>query len=251
MFIGKKKVWIVGANGGLGLALTRHILAQGYQVTASTRRSSMALQQLQTSYSGQMTTVVGDLRQQNSETSPQLTAVFEQYGLPAWTINASGLLHSAPSGRMPEKRLSQISEPFLADNIHANTYSSIAIAQFLDRLYKREDPFRFLCLSAMVGSIADNHAGGWYSYRMSKAALNMFVKTLSIEWQRRFPQACIAALHPGTTDTSLSAPFQHNIRSDKLYSPQRSAERIFRVLRSLTPADTGKFLHWDGTTLPW
>ncbi|MGR5143807.1 SDR family NAD(P)-dependent oxidoreductase [Photobacterium sp. DNB23_23_1] len=256
MFEGKKKVWIAGANGGLGLALTEHILAQGHLVTVSTRHTSQALLQLQASHSTQMTCVLGDLCQQRSNTQSQLMAIFEQYGLPDWTINAAGLLHApqskqSPKAKMPEKRLSQITESFLVDNIHANAYTNVAIAQLLDTLYKRKDPFHFLCLSAMVGSISDNDSGGWYSYRMSKAALNMFVKTLSIEWQRRFPQACIAAIHPGTTNTSLSAPFQHNINSDKLYSPQLSAERIYRVLSTLTPADTGQFFHWDGTTLPW
>lgn len=254
----KKKVWIVGANGGLGLALTKHVLNQGHLVTASARHTSAALQQLQKDYHGQLISIVGDICQQNSKTPRQLTSIFKQYGLPDWTINASGLLHAlqpkqsqSPKSQMPEKRLSQISESFLTDNIHANAYTSIAIAQLLDTLYKREDPFRLLCLSAMVGSITDNHSGGWYSYRMSKAALNMFVKTLSVEWQRRFPQSCIAAIHPGTTDTTLSMPFQKNINSNKLYPPQKSAGRIYQRLSTLKANDTGKFFHWDGTTLPW
>ncbi len=259
----KKNVWIVGANGGLGLGLTQQILAQGHQVTASSRRPSTALQQLEKSYSGNITTVIGDLSQQDSDLSSQLTAIFERYGRPDWTINASGLLHSNCHGDsqnisqsskqsyMPEKRLSQITPTFLADNIEANTYTSIAIAQYLDSLYKRDTPFSFLCLSAMVGSINDNRSGGWYSYRMSKAALNMFVKTLSIEWQRRFPHACIAAIHPGTTDTTLSGPFQQNITGDKLYTPELSAKRIYHVLSTLTPKDSGHFFHWDGSQLDW
>ncbi|MGR5062727.1 SDR family NAD(P)-dependent oxidoreductase [Photobacterium sp. DNB22_13_2] len=256
MFKGKKKVWIVGASGGLGLALTEHILKQGHLVTVSARHTSEALQQLQVRHRSQMTSVMGDICQQRSDIHSQLTAIFELYGLPDWTINAAGLLHipqpkQSPKVKMPEKRLADINKSFLNENIHANTYTSIAIAQFLDTLYKRENPFRFLCLSAMVGSITDNHSGGWYSYRMSKAALNMFVKTLSIEWQRRFPQACIAAIHPGTTDTTLSMPFQKNINSNKLYSPQQSAERIYQRLSTLKASDTGQFFHWDGTTLPW
>lgn len=251
MTVEKKKVWVVGANGGLGLALCQHLVAQGHQVTALSRSPSTALQQLQGRHSGQMATVVGDICQPGSQAIPQLSALFARCGLPDWTLNASGLLHAAGADKMPEKRLSQLTPSFLAANIQANTYTSIAIAQFLDPLYTREDPFRLVCLSAMVGSIGDNRAGGWYSYRMSKAALNMFVKTLSIEWQRRYPFACVAAIHPGTTDTPLSAPFQHSISREKLYSPALSAQRICHVLSGLTPTDSGNFFHWDGTILPW
>ena len=247
----KKKVWIIGANGGLGLALCRHILSQGHQVTAMSRQPVAELQQLQYDYPGQALALACDINQQDTEGVAPVSDIFGQYGYPDWTINASGLLHGKHTGDMPEKRLSQITGSFLADNIQANTYTSIAVAQYLDTLYKRDEPFRYLCLSAMVGSINDNRSGGWYSYRMSKAALNMFVKTLSIEWQRRFPHACIAAIHPGTTDTPLSVPFQSNISSDKLYTPQLSAERIYRVLSSLTAEDSGKFFHWDGSLLEW
>ena len=250
-----KKVWIIGANGGLGFALTQHMLSLGHQVTAMSRRPSSKLQQLQQDYPGQIADVVCDISQQGPKAFSAASSIFMQYGCPDWTINASGLLHKQNTnheiGKMPEKRLSQITSSFLADNIEANAYTSITIAQYLDTLYKRDDPFRFLCLSAMVGSISDNRSGGWYSYRMSKAALNMFVKTLSIEWQRRFPQACIAAIHPGTTDTSLSVPFQSNISSDKLYTPQLSAERIYSVLNSLAAEDSGKFFHWDGSEIAW
>lgn len=251
----KKKVWIIGANGGLGFALTQYMLSQGHQVTAMSRHPSSKLQQLQQDYPGQIAAVVCDISQQDSEAFSAVSSIFIQYGCPDWTINASGLLHKQNTNhepeKMPEKRLSQITPTFLADNIKANTYTSIAIAQYLDTLYQRDTPFRFLCLSAMVGSISDNRSGGWYSYRMSKAALNMFVKTLSIEWRRRFPQACIAAIHPGTTDTSLSVPFQQNIKDGKLYTPQLSAERIYRVLSAMTSEDSGHFFHWDGSKLDW
>ena len=247
----KKKVWVIGANGGLGLALCRHILSQGHQVTAMSRQPAAELQQLQGDYLGQALAIACDINQQDAEGLAAVSDIFGQYGSPDWIINASGLLHGKHTDNMPEKRLSQINGSFLADNIQANTYTSIAVAQYLETLYKRDEPFRFLCLSAMVGSISDNRSGGWYSYRMSKAALNMFVKTLSIEWQRRFPLACVAAIHPGTTDTPLSVPFQNNISSDKLYTPQLSAERIYRVLSALDPEDSGKFFHWDGSEIEW
>ena len=103
----------------------------------------------------------------------------------------------------------------------------------------------------MVGSITDNQLGGWYSYRMSKAALNMFIKTLSIEWQRKAPDSIVVATHPGTTDSALSEPFQANIKDGKLYTPELTAERLSRILEELNAEQNGHLLHWDGSVLPF
>ena len=103
----------------------------------------------------------------------------------------------------------------------------------------------------MVGSIGDNRLGGWYGYRASKAALNQFLKTLSIEARRRLPRLCVAAIHAGTTDTDLSRPFQGNVKPGKLYTPEQSASRILSVIDGLGPADTGGFFNWDGSRIAW
>ncbi len=106
-------------------------------------------------------------------------------------------------------------------------------------------------LSAKVGSIEDNYLGGWYAYRSSKAGLNMLLKTASIELKRTHKNLTVAAIHPGTTDTRLSEPFQERISTDKLYSPELSAERIVAVVKNLKPEHTGALWHWDGSRLPY
>jgi NAD(P)-dependent dehydrogenase (short-subunit alcohol dehydrogenase family) len=103
----------------------------------------------------------------------------------------------------------------------------------------------------MVGSIADNRLGGWYGYRASKAALNQFIRTLAIECRIRHPRATILAIHPGTTDTDLSRPFQRNVKPGKLYTPQQSAARILQVVQNSGTGDSGRFLNWDGSEIPW
>jgi NAD(P)-dependent dehydrogenase (short-subunit alcohol dehydrogenase family) len=103
----------------------------------------------------------------------------------------------------------------------------------------------------MVGSIGDNHLGGWYGYRASKSALNQFIRTLSIECRSRFPHAAIVAIHPGTTDTDLSRPFQRNVQPEKLYTPGQTASRILDVLGQLDENQSGQFLNWDGRQIPW
>ena len=103
-------------------------------------------------------------------------------------------------------------------------------------------------LSAKVGSIGDNRLGGWYSYRASKAALNMVVKTAAIELARTHPQCVLAALHPGTVDSALSAPF----RGAQIGRPAQDAARdLLAVLDHLTPEDSGGFWAYDGQRLPW
>ena len=169
--------------------------------------------------------------------------------LPDWVINCCGILHDESHG--PEKALDQCSDDWLLESMRINLLTHLHLAQALGPLLKPRQPLLWASLSAKVGSIEDNQLGGWYSYRMSKAALNMLVKNLSIEWGRRLDSSCVVAVHPGTTDTALSKPFQKNIAADKLYSPELSAERIVGVLRGLKDTDSGQLLFWDGSAIPW
>ena len=103
-------------------------------------------------------------------------------------------------------------------------------------------------LSAKVGSIGDNRLGGWYSYRASKAALNMMVKTAAIEVARSQKNSVLVALHPGTVSSRLSQPF----RGETIGRPARDAAAdMLHVLDGLTPADSGSFRSYTGAELPW
>ena len=113
----------------------------------------------------------------------------------------------------------------------------------------RKQSLRFAALSARVGSISDNRLGGWYGYRASKAALNMMIRNLSIEWSRKNDKSIIVALHPGTVDTALSQPFQSNVPAEQLFDPGRAARQLLAVLEALQPTDSGKGFAWDGTEI--
>jgi NAD(P)-dependent dehydrogenase (short-subunit alcohol dehydrogenase family) len=106
----------------------------------------------------------------------------------------------------------------------------------------------FAVLSAKVGSIGDNHPGGWYSYRASKAALNQLVRTAAIELRRQRPDAVCVALHPGTVTTALSAPFSKAGLS--VQTPSEAAARLMGVLEGLTASDSGSFLDYNSRVLP-
>lgn len=93
--------------------------------------------------------------------------------------------------------------------------------------------------------------GGWYSYRMSKAALNMATRNLSIELGRSRPKVVCVSLHPGTVNTDLSRPYHRNVPNDKLFSAEHSVNCLMGIINSLSIEKTGKAYNWDGTELPW
>ena len=180
----------------------------------------------------------------------QLTEQLSDSTLPLRVvINATGRLHS--SSYQPEKRLQQAEQSALLDSFAINAAGPLLLAKSVEPVLTRNTPFHFASLSARVGSIGDNHSGGWYAYRGAKAAQNMMLRCLSLEWARRLPLATVTLLHPGTTDTALSKPFQSFVPREKLFSPERAAGHLLDVLMHQTPSDTGRFLAWDGQAIPW
>ena len=164
-------------------------------------------------------------------------------------VNATGRLHGP--GLVPEKRLRQVERSALMEQFTINAIAPVLLARVVEPLLERDRPFHFASLSARVGSIGDNRSGGWYSYRAAKAAQNQLLKSLSIEWRRRWPLATVTLLHPGTTDTALSKPFQTFVPPKKLFTPQRAAEQLVDVLLAQGPEDSGAFLAWDGQPIDW
>lgn len=171
--------------------------------------------------------------------------VLQAHGPLHLIVNAAGLLHTPQF--MPEKRLGQLHYAQMEATLRANALGPALVLAHFAPLLARERGV-LATLSAKVGSIGDNRLGGWYSYRASKAALNMFVKTAAIEVQRSQPQAVLVALHPGTVDSALSQPF----RGAEIGRPAAvAAADMLAVLDALTPADSGGFFSYSGERLPW
>ncbi|TKS85841.1 hypothetical protein D9C73_019501 [Collichthys lucidus] len=99
-------------------------------------------------------------------------------------------------------------------------------------------------VTAKVGSIRDNGLGG--GYRMSKAALNMATRNLSIELGRSRPKVVCVSLHPGTVNMDLSRPYHSNLQKDKLFSTEHSVDCLMGIIDALL-----QLYSWDGTELPW
>lgn len=164
-------------------------------------------------------------------------------------INCTGLLHA--DGLRPEKSLTALRRDSLLQSFSLNTFAPILLIQALLPLLRHKSPRVLATLSARVGSISDNKLGGWYAYRASKAAQNQMFRTLSIELRRTQPTAACVLLHPGPVDTLLSRPFQANVPAEKLFTPQRAASQLLDIIGQLTPHDSGCFIAWDGTDIPW
>jgi len=161
-------------------------------------------------------------------------------------VVATGMLHSL--GITPEKRLSQLNGAQMMASFSINTIGPALMLAHFAPLLARDERSLFAVLSAKVGSIGDNRLGGWYSYRAAKAALNMVIRTAAIEMARTHPKTVLAALHPGTVDSPLSAPFNpaHGKRP-----AIRAAADLLATIDELPPEETGNFWAYDGQRLPW
>jgi NAD(P)-dependent dehydrogenase (short-subunit alcohol dehydrogenase family) len=151
----------------------------------------------------------------------------------------------------PERKVGDLS----ADNFEAimsiNALLPMrAIAAFWALIRQSEMP-RIAVLSARVGSLGDNKLGGWYSYRASKAALNMMMKCAAIEVRRSNKQAKMIVYHPGTVDSSLSKPFQRSVPEGKLFTPDFSAAQLIDILNQAKADGELAYLDWAGETIPW
>lgn len=243
---------VVGANRGIGLALAEAQLADPsvsrvittYRPTSDRR----GLDRLASLYGERLQRIALDVSSDDSIGAFNSLLKQVEGGIDI-AIHAAGILHE--NGLQPEKSLADCSAAKLLRMFAVNSIGPLMVARALLETADRQRRFTFAALSAMVGSISDNRLGGWYGYRASKAALNQLIKTLSIECRIKHPQASILAIHPGTTDTGLSRPFQRNVKPGRLYTPRQTAERILGVIQDNGPANSGRFLSWDGSEIPW
>ena len=233
-----QSILIIGGSSRIGQAIAQQCSAGGAVVSVVSRQTAPA---------DSAWFCYQDALQSADSSQQCIEQALQQQ--PDTIFICNGVLHDA-SG-MPEKTIRQLDSDILAQRLHSNV---IIPAQYLRALFRyltRTPGVKVLVLSAKVGSITDNHLGGWYSYRMSKAALNMLVKNLSLEVARLNPSACIVAVHPGTTDTPLSEPFQSNLPEGQLQTAEDTAQRLLKVRDALTPQLSGALLNWDASVLPF
>ncbi|NIP18664.1 MAG: SDR family NAD(P)-dependent oxidoreductase [Xanthomonadales bacterium] len=214
---------VVGASRGIGLAITRNLLGRhSVKRLYATYRDAGTASSLLGIRDDRLTTVMADVTREQ-DLSALADALRSNGDAPDLVVHAAGILHERDV--QPEKSLAQCRHDALRRAFEVNSIGPLMLARAILPLMPRRQPSQLAALSAMVGSIGDNRLGGWYGYRASKAALNQFLRTLAVECRRTHPGICITAVHPGTTDTDLSKPFQGNVEPGKLYTPEQSAER--------------------------
>ena len=150
---------------------------------------------------------------------------------------------------MPEKNIRTVGLEQLLYSIQKNTWPALSLTQNLLPLLRHKEQVKIAFFSARVGSVSDNHLGGWYSYRISKAALNMATKNISIELGRRNPNLCCFGYHPGTVDTNLSSPFTKRYTKNPIFTPRQAAAYFYSVLNERTAEDNGRCFDWKGEAI--
>lgn len=234
---------IVGASGGIGAEFVRQLAGN-----ARVSRVHALAREHPESRNDKVVPIAVDF--DDEESVRQAAAAAASTANIDLVVVATGVLHRG-STIQPEKSLRDIDPVAMLEVFRVNAIGPALVAKHFLPRFRRDGKTVFAALSARVGSIGDNRLGGWISYRASKSALNMMLKTLSIEHARRFPQGVVAGLHPGTVDTRLSAPFQRRVPAGKLFSPPQSVENLLSVIDRLTPGDTGGFFAWDGASIEY
>jgi len=243
---------VTGASSGIGLAMLQQLLDDSrlsvvFAVSRSASRSEV-LRPLRETHGERLVLLDADMTDEGD-----LEKLRDKVSLRSetldWVINAAGMLHAADL--QPEKSLEHVSMVNLERIFALNAFAPILLAKALMPMLCHGQAAVFASLSARVGSIGDNRSGGWYAYRASKAAQNQLMKTFAIELARRNRSACCLLLHPGTVDTPLSAPFQARVPAENLFTTDRAATQMLDIIAGSSSADTGRFIAWDGTDIPW
>ncbi len=238
-------VLIIGGEKGIGAATANQLSKAGHQVI----KTSRTYRDL-TPNSDKTWHAYCDVANVNSinKLSEQISQQFSHID---WLINCAGILHSDEF--MPEKALNQINTNQLINNFTTNAVGHLLVIKAFENLIIKAEKPLVTSVSARIGSIEDNQLGGWYAYRMSKAALNMGMKTLAIEWHRKHPKVKFLLLHPGTTDTDLSAPFQRNLPSGQLQTAETTAAMLIKQMQNNQQHDSKHplFLDYKGRSIAW
>jgi len=236
-----KNILIIGAGHGLGFGLVKECLSRypDVEIFATYRLAEKAQELLALSVKAYQIDPISEASvEEYILTLPQLDLV----------INCVGVLHNEEFG--PEKSLRDINIDRLTTQFQVNSMVTPLWGKYLKRHFSKDTTSVFATLSAMVGSIGENEVGGWYGYRASKTALNMFIKTMAIELARSGHKTSIVAIHPGTAHTELSKPFVSGVKH-QIWQPQEAAANILNVLETCPDQGTGIFKNWDGRTILW
>ena len=243
---------VVGASRGIGLGFVEKLLKNKEQgklfATYRSKERATNLLNLRNMYPTKLVCLEMDITDE-LQVSVAVENIRSKVDKLHLVVNCVGILHEGEV--KPEKSLKQLKQENLLRYFQVNSIGAVLLAKHLLPLLRHGDHNVLATISAKIGSIEDNRLGGWYGYRASKAALNMFMRSTAIEFSRKSPNTIVVVLHPGTTDTQLSQPFQKSVPSEKLFSVERTVTQLLSVIKNLTLGNSGEFFSWDGSRLPY
>lgn len=233
-----RHILITGAGRGLGLEITRQYLNRGDFIFACIRNieKSIQLKILQDKYTNQISIINMDVADPIS-IEKSYNEIQKQTNKLDLLINNAGINKTESAQILGQLDLKQMLAMF-----QVNSIAPILIAQRFIELLKAGDTPRIINISSERGSITAQKKGGNYGYTASKAALNMFMRTLAFDVMS-FGIICIV-IDPGWVQTDMGgykAPL----------TPEQSVQGLLKVIDNLTEKKTGQFLTWDGNELPW
>ncbi len=232
-----KQVVIVGAGGSIGGALVDHYAAipgieRGFAFSRDGKPFANDLVQSH------------QLDYYDEAAMAMAASHLDEFGGVDLIVVTTGVLHTEDI--MPEKSLQDLTAHKFETLFRIDAIIPALITKHFIGHLRTDSAAVFAILSARVGSISDNHLGGWYAYRCAKSALNMFIKNTSIELARKHKHQSILGIHPGTVDSPLSRPFQAHLDPKKIFSPALAAQYVQQVISDVGPESSGKILAWDG-----
>ena len=236
---------LIGAGSGIGGALIERWQSVGQRPVLAVARSRETLSR----FYGLQRVICEETDYSDEQLMRLADTLLDRQEELARLVICNGVLQG--EGYRPERALSQLDRGAMQQVFELNTFLPMRVLSAFMPVIKRSRSPKIAVLSARVGSISDNRLGGWYSYRGSKAALNMMLKCAALELRRVNPQAKLMAYHPGTVDTPLSKPFQASVPAEKLLSPVRAAAALDNVLNGLEVDGDLAYLDWQGQPIPW
>lgn len=242
----EKTTLILGANSAIGKALSLQIIKQVRHQLIVVSRDVKFYQDVEFQNeqvikvpSYEEAEIERTIKEINQGNVNSITQVFICHGV----------LHN--QHYQPEKKLEDFTPEAFSQIITANTVTPMLWLKHLIPLLANKSECKIAVFSARVGSISDNRLGGWYSYRASKAAMNMLVKSAAVELSRRAKNIKLILFHPGTTDTPLSAPFQKNVPEGKLFTSNFVASQLLNIVKEMPIDGEASFVDWQAQKIPW
>ena len=218
-----KKILVTGANRGIGLELCRQLAGRGDEVIAVCRKGSEELSSLGLR-------VIEGIDVADDESVQKLRERLGPEKLD-WLINNAGIL--------AKDSLDQLDFEGMERQFRVNTLGPLRVTSAL--LPSLGKGSKVGIITSRMGSISDNTSGGYYGYRVSKAAVNMAGMSLARDLQAR--GIAVALLHPGMVATDMTGGSGVPV--------QQSAAGLIKRMDELDMEHTGGFWHAEGQALPW